>query len=482
MTPDRSYQEPLIDATRAEIARLRPVVSPRKPRVLIRSECGSGKTVTATKIGKACIEKGGTIAFIVHRSFLLEQTSETFTKWGIRHSFLANGKPLNSRSKAHICMVGSMKKRQSLIKPPTICFVDEASHVVAKTWKAVIEAWPETTFIYLSATPSQRTDGVGLEGICDGIVHGPSAKHLIDIGALSAYRYFELQPPDLSQVHTRMGEYVSSEVDAEMTKAVIVGDIVSTYKRAAMGTRAIYFANSIATSKRYAEAFNAAGIPARHLDKDTPAWERKQIARLMADNKVLVMCNCGIATMGFDLAAQAGKDVTIETVGLCRPTKSFPLLVQMAMRALRAKDKPGIILDHAGSYKEFGWLPDDDVEWNLSGAERKPKLAPDIKCPGCHATLSPSVSICPHCRTNVTEERAAVERKRAEIEHVEGQLVEIKRRQEQEAAALEAAQKLDKRREEWQCKTLEDWRALAARRGLKPGWAWYRYNNQKRRA
>lgn len=476
MQVDRSYQEPLIEATRAEIARLRPVVAPRKPRVLIRSECGSGKTVTATKIAKACLDKGGSVAFLVHRNFLLEQTSETFTKWGIRHSFLAAGKPLNPNARAHIGMIGSMKTRQKKIKAPTLCFVDEASHVVAKTWKAVVEAWPETTFIYLSATPSHRTDGIGLEAICDGIVHGPSPAHLIGIGALSNYRYFQLQPPDLSQVHVRMGEYVNSEVDAEMAKSVIVGDIVSTYKRAAMGTRAIYFASSIATSKRYADAFNDAGIPAAHCDKDTPSWERKGIARKMADGEILIMCNCGIATMGFDLAAQAGRDVTIETVGLCRPTKSFPLLVQMAMRALRAKPYPGIILDHAGSYKEFGWLPDDEIEWSLSGAERRPKVDRDVTCPGCHATLGAGIIWCPHCGSDTRETRAEMARKRAEIEHIEGELIEVKRQAEE----AERAVKMERKVEEWQCKSYEDWLSLAKRRGYRKPEYWAKIRHQAR--
>src|SRR5690606_15665913 len=361
MHSPRHYQTKLINDARELIRELRPKIQGRKPRIVLRSACGSGKTFMASLMAKSAIEKGGSAAFLCHRSFRLDQTSQTFNSAGIGHSFLAAGKWLNGFDNCHIGMIGSMKSRQGKIKPPSICFIDEASHCVAKTWRQVIEAWPETTFILLTATPSFRTDGKGLEELADGIVHGPSEAELIRQGALSGYVWYAPSKPDLSGVHTRMGDYVNSEIEAEMSKAVIVGNIVDSYRKYANGTRAIYCAPSIKLSKQYAQAFCDAGIPAVHIDADSSDWERKSAAIKMADGEIKVICNMGIATMGYDLAAQAGRDVTIETVGLCRPTKSFPLLVQMAMRAMRAKPYPGIILDHAGSLDEHGWLPDDDV-------------------------------------------------------------------------------------------------------------------------
>lgn len=483
---DRTYQDVLISQARLKLreiqARLDAQGVKRKPRLMVQLPCGGGKTVVFAKIAKAALEKGGTVAFLAHRGFLMGQTAGTFESFGIKHSYLAAGKPLNPKSKCHVGMIGSMKTRQGKIKPPSICGIDEGHHGVAKSWKAVVEAWPDTTFIFLSATPGARTDGVGLEELCDDIVCGPQVSELIALGALSGYRWLQGTPaPELLAM--RLSKADSLEKQAEvLDKPVIIGDIVGTYKKHAMGKKAIYFAPNIKMSRDIAAAFCAAGIPFAHADQETPEHERRRIARAIARGELLGFSNVSIAGEGYDLSAQAGTDVTIEVVGLCRRTESLPLLIQMAMRCMRAKAEPGLILDHVANYDRHQWLPDDEIVWTLAGAERKPKTSPDIKCPGCHATLSASVHICPHCGCSADDEREAIERKRAEMEIIEGELLEVRRREEAEAAALEAAQKLDKRREEWQCKTLEDWRALAARRGLKPGWAWYRYNNQKRRA
>lgn len=484
---DRGYQDALISAARIKLreiqARLDAQGIKRKPRLMVQLPCGGGKTVVFAKIAKAALEKGGTVAFLAHRGFLMSQTAGTFEGFNIRHSYLAAGKPLNPRAKCHVGMIGSMKTRQGKIKPPSICGVDEGHHGVAKSWKAVVEAWPDTTFIFLSATPGARTDGVGLEELCDDIVCGPQVGELIQLGALSGYRWLQGTPaPELLAM--RLSKADSLEKQAEvLDKPVIIGDIVGTYRKHAMGKKAIYFAPNIKMSKDIAAAFCAAGIPFAHADQETPEHERRRIARAIAKGTLMGFSNVSIAGEGYDLSAQAGQDVTIEVVGLCRRTESLPLLIQMAMRCMRAKPYPGLILDHVANYERHGWLPDDDITWTLSGAERKPKLAADVRCPGCHAILAASVHTCPHCGASADDEREAVARKRVEMEVIEGELLEVTRQREQEQAAQEAAEKLAQKREEWQCKTLEDWQALAARRGLKKGWAWYRYQaQQKRRA
>jgi DNA repair protein RadD len=484
----RDYQSQLMDDARLKLrdiaASLEAKGVKRKPRLMIQSGCGSGKTALSGFITANAIAKGRRVGFLVHRNFLIEQTSKTYAAMGIRHSYLAAGKPLNPRSKVHLGMIGSMKARMDKIQAPDICFIDEAHRAVASTYRKVIEAWPNTTFIYLSATPGSRMDGVGLNEVSDDIVCGPSNAELIAMGALSGYRWLEGRPiGELDALKKIAGEYSAGQQEAILDKPAIFGDVVGTYRKQAMGKRAVYFAPTVKMSEDLAAAFCSAGIPFAHMDAATPDWKRKAIARDIASGKLFGFCNVAIATEGFDLSAQAGVDVTIEVAGLVRRTASLPLLIQMSMRAMRAKPTPGIILDHCANHSlHGGFLPDDDITWSLSGAERKPKLTPDVRCPGCHAMLSASVHVCPHCGCSADDEREMIARKRAEMEVIEGELLEVRRAQEQEAAALEAAQKLAKKREEWQCKTLEDWRALAARRGLKPGWAWYRYNNQKRRA
>lgn len=487
----RDDQLELIDDAREEIARIKIDLAnkgiKRKPRLMVQAGCGFGKTFLAAWMTKSALEKGGTTAFLSHRGFLVDQTSSTFKALGIRHSFLAAGKPLNPKAKAFIGMIGSMRTRQHKIAPPTICWVDESHHAVAQTWRNVFDAWPNTTFIGLSATPGARSDKVGLGEVYDGIVCGPSVSELIASGALSGYRYFEGRPP-AELLDLKLSAADSADAQASiMDKPVIIGDIVGTYKKMAMGKRAIYFAPNIKMSMDLADAFNAAGVPFVHIDQSTPDWERKKAARDIAKGNLMGFSNVTIAGEGFDLAAQAGLPVTVEVTGLCRRTQSLPLLIQMAMRSMRAKadGSPGIILDHcANSALHDQWLPDNEIEWSLDGAIRKQREIKPVQCPHCLATGYPIGHICNNCGGNVSEPIAAAAA-RAQMEVIAGELIELKKHEAQQAAATEAAIKHQNKLAEWSCKTYADWLALGKARNYQNPqvWASMRYNlKQKRRA
>ena len=458
LTP-RPYQSKVIADARSLLRTLKP--QGRKPRIVLRMPAGAGKTATAAFITHATLTNGGTAAFLAHRDFLIQQAGLTYDRVGIPYSYLASGKHTNKYMRCHLGMIGSMKSRQAIIKPPSLCIVDEGHHTPSKTWKAVLDAWPDTTFIALTATPSFRSDGQGLDKLFDGIVHGPTEAELIEAKALSDYIWYAPSAPDLSKVHTRGGEYVTSEVDEEMSKAVIVADIVDSYRKYADGTIAVYFASSVNTSKHYVERFNAAGIPAAHLDANSPPAERLRVIRSWAKGHIRIICNVGLFGEGFDAAAVSGEDITIETVGLCRPTKSFPLLVQMAMRAMRAKTYPGIILDHAGCFAEHQWMPDDEIDWTLAGAAERAKREA-WQCEACGAMNKLTAKECISCRSpKPIANRGAGEQR--ELLHVDGDMIRIDR---EARKAAEAASKKGETQE------LAHLVAMAVKQGYKNPHEW----------
>jgi len=473
---DRSYQPLLISQAREKLRTISADLAARgvkrKPRLMVQSPCGSGKTRIAGMIVNSALTNGGRVLFLAHRSFLAEQTALTFKDMGIAHSFMAAGRPFNPCAKVHVGMIGSVKSRAPKLKHrPTLILIDEGHRGVAATYRWVSDHYPDATIMYLSATPSDRTDGVGLGEVCDDIVLGPQVGDLIKLGALSDFRWMRGQPPeDLHNVKMRVGGDDALEKQGDiMSRAVIVGSVVENYVRHFMGKKAIYFFPNIATGKKYAEAFCAAGVPMAWMDKDTPEWERKRIARQIADGKLYGFCNAFIAGEGFDLAAQAGKDVTIEVVGLCRLTASFPLLVQMAMRSMRPKadGAPGIIADHVDCYGSFEWLPDDEIEWTLAGAVRKPREVKAVQCPHCLATSVPEKHKCKHCGGDVREGVKGPATRR-EIEEVAGELAEVERAAHD--AAKEAAV-LDRKRTIASLNRAEEIIAYGKAKGYKDGWA-----------
>ena len=70
---------------------------------------------------------------------------------------------------------------------------DEAHHATAKTWRAVLEAFPEAKLLGVTATPA-RLDGKGLGvhagGIFDALIEGPPVAELTALGFLSPATVF----------------------------------------------------------------------------------------------------------------------------------------------------------------------------------------------------------------------------------------------------------------------------------------------------
>jgi DNA repair protein RadD len=346
--------------------------------VLIQAPTGAGKTALAAFMAGSAVSKGLRVWFICHRDFLVDQTSKTFAKVGIDHAFIAAGWTFQPHKRVQICSIDTVKNRLDRLEPPDLVIWDEGHHTAAAGWRKVREWAGKAKHVGLSATPC-RLDGKGLDDLFDAMVPGPAVSWLIQNRFLSDYRAYAPSTPDLSGVHTRAGDYAAGELDAAMNKAAMIGEYPRHYLTYARGMRAAYFATSVATSERIASMFRDAGVSAQHVDGTTPTAERKAICRRFALGEIQVITNCAILGEGFDLAAQAGIDVSIDCVGLARPTQSLSLHLQMIGRALRPSEgkKHAVILDHAGGLMKHG-LPDDDREWRLEGQKKGKKSAEDM--------------------------------------------------------------------------------------------------------
>src|SRR5262249_5249823 len=158
--------------------------------------------------------------------------------------------------------------------------------------------------------------------------------------------------------------------------------------RRATGARTVAFAVSIEHSRHLAERFNAAGIPAEHLDGETPTPERDAILQRLEYGVTRVVSNVGVLCEGWD-------QPSVKCCILARPTKSTGLYLQQVGRILRPWSDPAtgqarraVILDHAGCAHEHG-LPQDDREFTLEDTKKRTGHAGDKRetaaqtCPRC---------------------------------------------------------------------------------------------------
>jgi superfamily II DNA or RNA helicase len=438
----RPFQQDLIDAVRVSLK--------THQAVMMQSPTGSGKTIKSSFMVKGALSKRGRPWFICNRDYLVEQTSLTFHSIGVDHAIIAAGRRFNPYQPCQVCSIDTLKNRLDKIPAdcvPTVAFIDEAAHSAAGGWARVL-AWLISVgakIVGLSATPD-RLDGKPLNPPYQAIVPGPSVAWLISQGYLSTYRAFAPSSPALGDVKTRGGDYAVEELEEAVDKPTLIGDMVGHYRSLAMGKRAVYFCVSLAHSRHVASAFCEAGIPALHLDGSTPSHERKAAALALAEGRVSVLTNVGLMIEGFDLAAQAGRDVTIEVVGLARPTKSLSIYLQMVGRALRKKSDAAIILDHAGNIEAHG-LPDDDRVWSLEGrrkSDQKADVAVKV-CSACFATYRAVMKACPECGAV----RPVAETVPKALTVGDGELVEVdpaelrRSRQKQESACRNVTELVD---------------------------------------
>ena len=444
--------------------------------VLIQCATGWGKTALATVIAKGASDKRKRAIFTVHRRDLVRQTAATFNQVGLQYGYVASGLRANPFAAVQIATIGTLVNRLGRW-PADLLVVDEGHLAAAPTWRRVIDHYRAmgAKILVLSATPT-RLDGKSLAGIADAMVCGPSARWLMDRGLLSEYKAYAPARPDMAGLHVRAGEYVTAELTERFDKPTVIGDAIGAYRKFAMGKRTIAFAFSREHGKHLCEAYSSAGIAARYIDGETPDIDRKRCISDFADGRAYVLVGVNLFCEGFDLSAQVGREVPIEAGAFLRPTKSLALAMQMVGRCLRRKQQPAILMDHVGLFAEHG-LPDDEREWSLEGSagSKRPGEATiaTCVCAQCMGIFRPAMA-CPHCGT-VRE----INGRKVDIR--EGVLaeVDIVAMRERDIADLERRQRTS---EEWHCKSLQDWEALARKRGYSPGWAWHRFNSRRKRA
>lgn len=405
------------------------------------SPCGSGKSVVIAHIAKQATDKGNQVLFLVHRKELKDQITATFKRSGVDMDLATVG------------MVQTIVRRLERTEPPALIITDENHHALAKTYREIYDYFKDVPRLGFTATPI-RLNGAGLGEVNDKLIMGPSVEWLIKNHYLSPYRYFAPPSVDLSHLKKRRGEFTNQSIDDAMKQdaRVIYGDAVKHYKRLASGEQAICYCHSVEASLAAKAAFNAAEIPAAHIDAKTAKAVRDQIIGDFRDQKIRVLCNVDLIGEGFDVP-------DCSTVIMLRPTASLSLFIQQSMRGMRYRPgKISKIIDHVGNVERHGF-PDTDRAWSLQGEVRTSSggSSPQVKmCKNCFAAVPAGTTECPYCG-------AAFEPEAAPVEVVEGDLEEIKNTFKFTVSYKEPSD----------CQSMAELYALADARGYKRGWAYY---------
>lgn len=223
----------------------------------------------------------------------------------------------------------------------SLVIVDEAHHYVSPTYRKPLDYFTGAKVLGVTATPD-RADAKAMGQIFDSVAYSMDLRDGIEAGYLVPIRgrEVELTEVNLDLVGVNNGDLAAGELDEEVLKGcegVVKGMIEHSGDR-----QGVVFFPGVHSSKVAASRFNAIKEhSARSVDGETPKDERRQLMEDFRNGKFQFLCNCMVATEGFDAP-------TASVIGLARPTKSRSLYAQMVGRGTRVL--PGTVDAYPGEH------------------------------------------------------------------------------------------------------------------------------------
>lgn len=272
--------------------------------------------------------------------------------------------------------------------------VHNCHNVESESYRKLAEACNVTFWIGLTATPC-RPDGSGLGAhIWDTIVEGATVQALIAEGFLVPVKVYA--PPGVGEKRRR-GD-----------KTPIAGDPVDHWQRYAAGLPTVVFTRTVAESVAVRDRYRAAGVPAEHIDAETPYEERERYIADVESGKTLVLTNAQVLTEGVDVPKLACCQLLCKCGSIIRLLQS----VGRVMRPYPGKTH-AILLDHAGAVFQHG-MPGEPIEWSLSESDLDKRLkkeredgtrAEPVLCGRCGLIFG-GAPVCPECGAPVPRRKA----------------------------------------------------------------------------
>ena len=381
--------------------------------VMVQMPTGTGKTVLLTEQVKSEERrvKNPCVWIVVHRRELVEQIKETLAKQldSSLFTFPSSLKPSDSSLFTfHFSLTPRVFSIQwlsrhyhELDERPSLIIIDEAHHAVARTYKEVMDAYPEARKLGLTATPC-RLNRKGFTDLFDVLLQSWSYNKFIADGWLSLYDYMSVKADSLDQQMVfgltkrgADGDFSLREMSEKLDVRPSIERLCDTVMRYAPDKKGIVYAIDIKHAEHIAEYYRERGLNAVAISSKTPAEERKYIIeRFRNSNDSLKNTNCQVLDspirilVNVDLFGEGFDCPDVEFIQLARPTLSLSKYLQQVGRGMRVYEgkRYCLILDNVGLYRLFG-MPSDDRDWqamfegklagkgNIASAEERNSVA-----------------------------------------------------------------------------------------------------------
>jgi superfamily II DNA or RNA helicase len=175
------------------------------------------------------------------------------------------------------------KHYDEIEEEPGMIVIDEAHHVLAKTYKEMWDRFPKAKFLGLTATPC-RLNGKGFTDLFDVLVQSWSVPEFISKGRLATYDFVSIKSDgvtqrliDSLQKRGADGDYQNKEMDMLLNKKPSIERLYRSLEEFGKDRKGIVYAINISHANAIAEFYREHGIAAVAIDSKTPASERRML-------------------------------------------------------------------------------------------------------------------------------------------------------------------------------------------------------------
>ena len=340
--------------------------------IMLQMPTGSGKTYLFTSLINDLLiyykahHLELNIVIVAHRMELLEQISNSLSRYNIPHGFIQGNRQQHLWQRIQVASIQSLLSSKNILNVRRLDFdyiiVDEAHHSLASTYKQLFQEFPDAKKLGVTATP-WRFNHESFLTLYQYLITAPQISWFIGKGLLSDFDYVSIKPDSELQRMinnteiAKTGDFVNAELDVAFNNQRIRAKLYDSYLKFAKGRKGIVYAINRQHAANIASLYNSKGVNTVSIDCETPKEERNYLINRFKAGEIQVLVNVDIFTEGFDCP-----DVSF--IQLARPTRSLALYLQQVGRGLRIlpdKEKT-VIIDNVGLYNYFG-LPDADRKW-----------------------------------------------------------------------------------------------------------------------
>ena len=264
--------------------------------VMVQMPTGTGKTVLLSEVVKSEERrvKNPCVWIVVHRRELVEQIKASLTASLNVECEMLNVNEVKPLDSSLFTLHSSLKPRifsiqwlskhyHELEESPSLIIIDEAHHAVAKTYKEVMDAFPEAKKLGLTATPC-RLNRRGFTDLFDVLLQSWSYNKFIADGWLSLYDYMSVREENedwrlVNSLKKRGadGDFSLKEMSEKLNVQPSIERLCDTILRYAPNKKGIVYAIDIKHAEHIAEYYREHGLNAVAISSKTPKEERKRI-------------------------------------------------------------------------------------------------------------------------------------------------------------------------------------------------------------